>query len=118
LVAFIKEQGLAGRVTPISFQPEVLRRIKQSLPDLPVGLILSGAYSDPTDALGLGAALVSAEAAYLNAASVESYRRSGLRITTWTVNKPEEMQRMIRLEVDGIVTDRPDLLADLQSFNT
>jgi glycerophosphoryl diester phosphodiesterase len=118
LAAFIRERGLTKRVIPISFQPEALRRIKQSLSDLPVGLVLSGTSSDPTSALSVGATLVSLEAAYLNAALVESCRRVGLRVTTWTVNEPEEMRRMIRLEVDGIVTDRPDLLASLETCNT
>jgi glycerophosphoryl diester phosphodiesterase len=118
LAAFIRERGLTKRVIPISFQPEALRQIKQCLSDLPVGLVLSGASSDPTSALGAGATHVSLEAAYLSAALVESYRRVGLRVTTWTVNEPEEMRRMIRLEVDGIVTDRPDLLASLKTCNT
>jgi glycerophosphoryl diester phosphodiesterase len=114
LAACIRKRGLAGRVTPISFQPEALRRIKQSLPDLAVGLVVSGTLSDPTSALRVGAALVSPEAAHLNAASVESCRQAGLRVTAWTVNEPEEMRRMIRMKVHGIVTDRPDLLAGLE----
>ncbi len=114
LAICIRERGLAGRVTPISFQPEALRRIKRSLPQLAVGLVISGTLSDPTSALRVGAALVSPEAAYLNAALVESCRQAGLRVTAWTVNEPEEMQRMIGMEVDGIVTDRPDLLAGLE----
>ena len=28
----------------------------------------------------------------------------------WTVNKREDMARMIELGVDGIISDRPDLL--------
>jgi len=28
----------------------------------------------------------------------------------WTVNKPEDMARMIEIGVDGIISDRPDLL--------
>ncbi len=42
LAALLDRRGLAGRVTPISFAPEALRLVKLSLPDLPVGLILSG----------------------------------------------------------------------------
>jgi glycerophosphoryl diester phosphodiesterase len=113
LAACIRERGLAGRVTPISFRSEALHRIKQPLPDLAVGLVVSGTLSDPTGALRVGAALVSTEAAYLNAAFVESCRQADLRVTAWTVNEPEEMQRMIQMKLDGIVTDRPDLLARL-----
>lgn len=34
----------------------------------------------------------------------------GLRVVVWTVNKPEDMARLIELGVDGIISDRPDLL--------
>lgn len=113
LTAFIRHRKLAEQVIPISFQPEALFQIRQSLPRLPVGLVLSGPLSDPITALRVGAALVSPEAVHLNAALVESCRREGLRVTTWTVNEPEEMRRVLKLGVDGIVTDRPDLLASL-----
>lgn len=42
LTAFIRHRKLAEQVIPISFQPEALFQIRQSLPRLPVGLVLSG----------------------------------------------------------------------------
>jgi glycerophosphoryl diester phosphodiesterase len=36
--------------------------------------------------------------------------RLGLRAVVWTVNKPEDIARMIDIGVDGIISDRPDLL--------
>jgi glycerophosphoryl diester phosphodiesterase len=33
----------------------------------------------------------------------------GLKVVTWTVNRPEDMRRLIRWGVDGLITDRPDL---------
>jgi len=34
----------------------------------------------------------------------------GLKVVTWTVNEPAEMQRLIEWGVDGIISDRPDIL--------
>jgi glycerophosphoryl diester phosphodiesterase len=37
----------------------------------------------------------------------------GLRVDVWTVNDPRLMRRMLDMGVDGIMTDRPDLLAEI-----
>ena len=37
----------------------------------------------------------------------------GLRVVPWTVNEPNDMERMLACEVDGMVSDRPDLLRAL-----
>ena len=108
LAVLIRDAGLAARVTPISFYPEALSRIRATLPDLPVGLLLSGVPPDPTEAQSLGATLVSLEATHLDAASVRRFRQTGFRVTSWTVNEQEEMRRLLGLGVDEIVTDRPD----------
>lgn len=42
-----------------------------------------------------------------------SARAKGLGIHVWTINNEDEMRRLIRLGVDGIVTDRPDLLINV-----
>ncbi|HMA48139.1 MAG TPA: glycerophosphodiester phosphodiesterase [Magnetospirillaceae bacterium] len=44
--------------------------------------------------------------------SVDEAHRLGLTVVTWTVNKPEDMERLIDIGVDGIISDRPDLLRE------
>ncbi|OBX36586.1 glycerophosphoryl diester phosphodiesterase [Halomonas elongata] len=44
---------------------------------------------------------------------VQRARHHGYRLLAWTVNDPARMSRLIDLGVDGIITDRPDILASL-----
>ena len=45
----------------------------------------------------------------------EQAHQAGLLVKPWTVNEPAEMRRLIELGVDGLITDRPDLLVRAQS---
>ena len=40
-----------------------------------------------------------------------------LKVIVWTINKPEEMKKLIELEVDGIITDKPKALFDILKRN-
>jgi glycerophosphoryl diester phosphodiesterase len=44
---------------------------------------------------------------------VEESHRLGLSVVVWTVNQPEDMARLIDMGVDGIISDRPDLLRSI-----
>lgn len=41
---------------------------------------------------------------------VRVIRRRGLGVYPWTVDEPSEMRRLIELDVDGIISNRPDLV--------
>ncbi len=114
LVKLIWRWGLMERITVISFDLETLFRVRGSLLGLPVGLILAGAPPEGIQqARSVNAILVSFEATHLNAGMVERSRKAGLNTGAWTVNDPEQMQRVTSLGVDFVATDRPDLLAGI-----
>lgn len=46
----------------------------------------------------------------LTAAELAEAQNLGLRVIVWTVNEPADMERLIGLGVDGIITDYPDRL--------
>jgi glycerophosphoryl diester phosphodiesterase len=51
----------------------------------------------------------------LNRVIARAVHQAGYRINVWTVDRPAVMRRLIRLGVDGIITDEPDLLCTLLS---
>jgi glycerophosphoryl diester phosphodiesterase len=46
----------------------------------------------------------------LDAAKVKEAKSLGLTVLAWTVNEPARIAQVMDMGVDGIVTDRPDLL--------
>jgi glycerophosphoryl diester phosphodiesterase len=44
---------------------------------------------------------------------VDAVHRAGAHVHVWTVNEADEMQRLLDLGVDGIITDRPDVLNEV-----
>jgi glycerophosphoryl diester phosphodiesterase len=49
----------------------------------------------------------------LNPRFVDAAHRRNLEVHAWTINDVDDMQRMIDLGVDGIITDYPDRLMEL-----
>lgn len=47
-----------------------------------------------------------------NPGIVERLHRNGNRVYVWTVNEPEDIELVIRLGVDGIISDRPRFVLD------
>jgi glycerophosphoryl diester phosphodiesterase len=112
LVARVRERGLAARVTVQSFDAEALRAVGRLGPELErAALVERSDQIEPM--LATGARVLSPRASLLREGDLERYRRRGLRVIPWTVNSLEEMRELIRWRVDGIITDRPDLLLGL-----
>ena len=68
------------------------------------------AGSIPRTVLALGARTWSPHALDLNPGVIAEAHALGLAVIPWTVNDPKDMDRAIALGIDGLITDRPDLL--------
>jgi glycerophosphoryl diester phosphodiesterase len=117
LAAQVRRHALQHDVIISSFSPRALRRIRHFAPELPRALLT--ALPAPLElTLAWATPLIEPRALHphhgmVSATMIRKAHHRGLRVNVWTVNDPAAMRRMIALEVDGIITDRPGDLAQL-----
>ena len=126
LVTFIEEQGAHDRILAGSFHDRILKEFRRRTGGrvatsaaswearlfwLASRLGLTRFSRPPYDALQVPARqgpLTVVDRRFLRAA-----HRLGIQVHVWTVDESKEMRRLLRLGVDGLMSDRPDLLLDV-----
>jgi len=58
-----------------------------------------------------GASIVAPHHRLASARRVRAAHAAGLEVVVWTANRPRDWKRLIRAQVDGIITDDPAALA-------
>ncbi|MGB0384957.1 MAG: glycerophosphodiester phosphodiesterase [Ardenticatenaceae bacterium] len=108
-VEFIRRRNLASRVIVSSFNPIILWRLRKEA--FPLGLLYA---PDMPNWLTYGQSRC-----FLRLDALHPYYPQvraplpSLPINTWTVNEPAQMRRLLDLNINAIITDLPDLLADV-----
>ena len=124
LARLIEELGLHDRVIVGSFSDERLDRFRElSHRSVPTSTGLAAARlwvlmsrvgrSGPDDASALQLPTQTRGVRVVDDKLVKAAHESGLQVHVWTVNDPQEMTRLLDIGVDGLITDRPDLLKDV-----
>jgi glycerophosphoryl diester phosphodiesterase len=117
----IKKMGVEDRVLFSSFLPRNLHILKDLLPNTPVALLTEPKIYSFTQWLGIAKRNApDIQHPYLsdvNAKMLDKAHAEGRRIHAWTVNKEEDMKRLLAMGVDGIFTDYPALALALIKQN-
>lgn len=108
---------LAGLATPrrflvSSFTWSVLDQVRQLAPELATALLGLDPSSGPdmiTAATTGGHRAVSPWDPFVTPALVERAHGAGIEVHSWTVDDPFRMAELVDMEVDGIITNVPDL---------
>ncbi|AQZ69878.1 Glycerophosphoryl diester phosphodiesterase [[Actinomadura] parvosata subsp. kistnae] len=101
-----------GRLVVQSFDWESMRRFDRLLPEVPIGLLGMPSTGD-LPGLAKFADQINPPYTTLTASYVRRVHALGMKLLTWTVDGSSSMRRMIGYRVDGIITNRPDVLSDL-----
>ncbi|MDH3437917.1 MAG: glycerophosphodiester phosphodiesterase [Betaproteobacteria bacterium] len=125
LCSLIRRSGMEQRVLVASMNETAVMAFRQACPEVATSMSRSEAQ------LFFGIQLVSLDAVYTppvralqipdrlgddviaTAGFVAAAHRRNLKVHVWTVNDAARMAELVRIGVDGIITDRPDWLLRL-----
>jgi glycerophosphoryl diester phosphodiesterase len=111
VLAAIRKHHLEARVVLQSFDFRTLIAMKKLAPEIKLSALYTGAPKDFV-AIGkeAGAGIVSPLAALVTPEQVKAAHAVGMEVLPWTVNTPQEWERLASAGVDGIISDDPAAL--------
>jgi glycerophosphoryl diester phosphodiesterase len=111
LVAALQNSDAVDRVVILCFDEEVLRTVRELDASLMTGLLVNRPAADLVErAQRAGVRQLAPHWELVSRELVQQAHAAGLPVVPWTVNQPEQMRALLRLGVDGILTDYPDRL--------
>ncbi len=113
VLEMVKNRGLQNKVEYISFGLNVVNKIRE-LDKKALTYYLNGDLApEGINTIGASGIDYHYNVFYKQPLWVKSAHNLGQKVNVWTVNKPEDIQKMIDLKVDYITTDEPLLVSDM-----
>jgi glycerophosphoryl diester phosphodiesterase len=114
IVSILKDFGLEDNIVISSFNPFVLKRFSILNPGIHLGFIFRN-RSSMMMLNGHPVRSLHARHSLLSKKYLQALENRGNRIYAWTVDDEQIMFELIRKEVDGIITNKPEVYLDLKS---
>ena len=103
VVEAVRTRGMLDQVVIQCLEYEPLMEARQLAPEVPVGYLLSFNARRPAR---LEVDFLSVEQNRLDRRFIQSAHRRGQQVYAWTVNKETDMNRLLDLGIDGMITDQ------------
>jgi glycerophosphoryl diester phosphodiesterase len=110
VLSIVDAKGLEKNVVVVSFLEDALKKVRDLNKNIETGLIYAKHKNPLKAALELKANYLLALYRFVHTANVEKAHECGLKVVVWTINKPEEVEEYAKKGVDGIASDKPDIL--------
>jgi glycerophosphoryl diester phosphodiesterase len=116
LIAIVDELEMADHVTFSTFGPEIAERLHELGVASPIMQVVDSAAGLASLAVGHGGAGqaisgIGIPAGLVSAELTDRLQRHGFGVFAGTVDDPRQMERLVRDGVNGILTNRPGVLA-------
>ena len=106
----VADNQLESQIYIQSFDPVILNRVHKKYPQIEVAYLVSKAGIQKNMALlNFKPQIYSPNFKLLKTQkTVDSIKSLQMRIIPWTVNNDEDINQMLQLDIDGIITDYPE----------
>ncbi|MEZ4808266.1 MAG: glycerophosphodiester phosphodiesterase family protein [Flavobacteriales bacterium] len=110
VIAEIDALGITDRCIVQSFDPAILEVIHAERPDMVLALLVENddGLRANLSRLTFIPQYYSPHFSQADEGLLKDIRQDGMELVVWTVNKKEDIQRMLDLGVDGIISDYPE----------
>ena len=112
VIGMVRERGLQEKVEYISFGLHFVQQVRMIEPQAKVYYLNGDLSPDVLAAIGAAGFDYHYNVVYKRPQWVQAAHGLGLKVNIWTVNKPEDIQRIIDLKADFITTDEPLLVRE------
>jgi glycerophosphoryl diester phosphodiesterase len=115
VITFLKKRLPLEKFTIQSFDWRVLTYINKTYPDVRLVALKEGSLSPVEDLkkLGFHPYVFAPYYKLLNADYVKIFHEKNIKVIPWTVNDVSAMEMMVKMKVDGIITDYPDRISQV-----
>jgi glycerophosphoryl diester phosphodiesterase len=114
VIAAVRDFNMSDRVVISSFNHYSLAYCHSLAPEIKTGILyVEGLYRPWDYAATLGATALHANHSSVLPEFVAEATKHGIACHPWTVNDPARMKDLVEAGVSGIITDHPDLLAEI-----
>jgi glycerophosphoryl diester phosphodiesterase len=109
VAVLVKKHNLQDSIIFSSFLPKTLIRIRRLFPKIPAGILalpgVAGVFSRSIIGKWISPELVHPYFTDVNLAFVIHEHNRHRKVNVWTVDTEQEIQEMMQVSVDGIITD-------------
>ncbi|MFA7492595.1 MAG: glycerophosphodiester phosphodiesterase family protein [Proteiniphilum sp.] len=113
VIDMVRERNLQERVEYIAFGINFVQQARKLEPNAPVYYLNGDLAPQDLAAMKLSGFDYHYNVVYKNPDWVKEAHALGQKVNVWTVNKPEDIQKIIDLKVDYITTDEPLLVKEM-----
>ena len=113
VLKIVHAKGLEKNIVITSFLEDALAKIRELDKEIETGLIYAKHSNPIKAALELKANYLVALYRFIHTSNVQKAHENGLKMIVWTINDPKEVEEYAGKGVDGIASDKPDILVGL-----